>query len=272
MTRADDTPPSSRHPDRLHDLDSDIDELAAGLASSTHPEQRASIHERMVLRALPLADTIAGRYRLRGIETDDLVQVGRTALVKAVHRYRPGTGSGFCAFAVPTISGELKRWFRDQGWSVRPPRRVQELRSSLMVEEERLRHALERQPRDCELAAELGVSPDEVAEARLCSGSYRAASLDVVTPWGSSLADHVAVEESAADAIVLLHALGWAVARLSPRQQLLLRLRFVDELTQQQIGQQLGVSQMQVSRLLRGALDRLRADLESDRGLRRSVA
>ena len=140
-------------------------------------------------RCLPLADGIALRYRGRGIETDDLLQVARTALVKAVGRYRPGAGPGFAAFASPTIAGEIKRWFRDQGWAVRPPRRIQELRAGLVVEEERMRHTLNRNPRDAELAMALGVSVADVDEARSCSAGYHAVSLDVPTASGSALAD-----------------------------------------------------------------------------------
>ena len=150
--------------------------------------------EQLVLAALPLADSVALRYHGRGIETEDLVQVARTALVKAVRRYRPGVGAGFAAYASPTISGEVKRWFRDQGWAVRPPRRIQELRAGLVVEEERLRHALRREPLDEEMAHVLAVTAAEVAEARACSAGYHATSLDALTGAGTSLADHVLVE------------------------------------------------------------------------------
>jgi len=251
------------HPYQLSDLDRDADDLALA-AAQADPSQRAQLEERIVLRALPFADAIAGRYARRGIETEDLQQVARTALVKAVRRYRPGAGAGFSAFVSPSISGELKRWFRDQGWSVRPPRRIQELRAQVVVEHERLQHALARTPHDGELAAELGVTARDVAEARSCSAGYRAASLDVVTPSGAGLADHVLVVECPTTALDQLDALGWAMSRLSPRHQLVLRLRFVEELTQAEIGQRIGVSQMQVSRLIRAALDHLRRDLEKD--------
>ena len=132
----------------------------------------------------PWPTPIARRYAGRGIETDDLVQVARTALVKAVHRYRPDAGSGFMAFMTPTVSGELKRWFRDHGWSVRPPRRVQELRAQLRTEEERMRSLLSRDPRDGELAAVLGVTVRDLDEVRLASGNYRPLSLDAVHALG----------------------------------------------------------------------------------------
>ena len=254
--------PESARALRGRDIDGDVEEIALALERAEDADRCAGLRERIVLLALPLADAIARRYAGRGIEADDLIQVARTALVKAVHRYRPGTGSGFAAFATPTISGELKRWFRDQGWSVRPPRRVQELRSRLVVEEERMRRELSRDPRAEELAAVMGVTVQEVAEVRLCSAGYRAASLDAVTSSGTCLADHLLVTPCPTEALNLLDALGWAVARLSARQQLILRLRFVEERTQEEIGQEIGVSQMQVSRLLRGIVDQLRRDLD----------
>ena len=264
MTQTDTRPSTSGLPHRIHDIDGAVEELAVELARATHPHERAELRERIVLLALPLADAIARRYTRRGIDTDDLIQVARTALVAAVHRYRPGAGAGFAAFAAPTVSGELKRWFRDHGWSVRPPRRVQELRSRLVVEEEALRHVVARHPHEDELAAALGVSVRDVAEARQCSAGYHAVSLDGATSSGAELADRVLVVECPTGTVDQLDALGWALGRLSERQRALLRMRFVEELTQAQIGRRIGVSQMQVSRLLRATLDRLREDLDDD--------
>ena len=247
---------------RHHDIDTDVEDLATAARDSTDPGTAADLRERMVLTALPLADAIALRYAGRGIETDDLLQVARTALVKAVHRYQPGTGPGFAAFAAPTISGEVKRWFRDHGWSVRPPRRIQELRAALVTEEERLRHHLARDPHDTEIAAALTVTPADIAEARSCSAGYHATSLDAPTPAGTPLADHLLTTDNHTTAIDLHHALRHAITHLTDRERLVLRLRFVDELTQTQIGDAIGVSQMQVSRILRTTLTRLRTHLQ----------
>ena len=241
-----------------------VDTLAAELAQECDARRRAELVERIVTETMPLADAIALRYRGRGIETDDLLQVARTALVKAVARYRPGAGPGFAAFASPTIAGEIKRWFRDQGWAVRPPRRIQELRAGLVVEEERLRHLLGRDPHDDELAAVLEVSVADVDEARGCSAGYHAVSLDVPTASGSALADVLLVSSGPATTVELRDALHRSLSALSERQRLVVRLRFVDELTQSEIGERIGVSQMQVSRILRGVLDRLRADVLAD--------
>ncbi len=256
--------PALTSPAEVDDLDAVIEPLALEL-SLTAPDdesRRSSVRERMVVIAVPLADGVAHRYRNRGIETDDLVQVARTALVKAVHRYRPGAGPGFAAFATPTISGELKRWFRDHGWAVRPPRRLQELRAALVGEEERLRHELGRHPLDAELALSLGVTRAEVGEARIGSAAYHSTSLDEPLPGGSNLADLVLVAEGPDSAIATRDALRRSVALLTERQRLVLALRFTDELTQAEIGARIGVSQMQVSRILRGVLASLRADLE----------
>lgn len=249
---------------RRDDADREVDILAAQLADEQDPDRRAALVELIVLRSLPLADGLAMRYCGRGVETDDLLQVARTALVKAVDRYRPGAGPGFAAFVHPTIAGELKRWFRDHGWAVRPPRRIQELRAGLVVEEERLRHGLNRDPRDAELARVLGVPVTDVDEARGCSAGYHAVSLDAPTTTGSSLADHLLVEASHSDTVDLRDALRRAVAGLTARQRLVLRLRYVDELTQGEIGDRIGVSQMQVSRILRGVIERLRGELLVD--------
>jgi len=255
---------ATHDPRRPGDLDDTIDALAAQRASTTDDGQRAALTEQMVLAAVPLADAIALRYQGRGIETDDLLQVARTALVKAVHRYRPGAGAGFAAYASPTVSGEVKRWFRDQGWAVRPPRRIQELRAGLVVEEERLRHALRRDPLDGEVARVLGVTAADVAEARACSAGYHATSLDALTAAGTSLADRLLVDPGHAGAHEVRDVLRRSIACLSERQRLVLHLRFVEELTQSEIGERIGVSQMQVSRILRATLDRLRADLRDD--------
>jgi RNA polymerase sigma-B factor len=241
-------------------LDARLDELATSLAGEQDPAARAELVESIVVLAMPLADGLALRYRGRGIETEDLLQVARTALVKAANRYRPGAGKGFTAFARPTISGELKRWFRDQGWAVRPPRRLQELRADLAVAEEQARHALCREPRDSELAHLLGVTVAEVGEARCCSAGYHAVSLDTPsTLTGVSVADQVLVAADGSTSVDLHDALCRALASLTERERLVVELRFVEELTQREIGERIGVSQMQVSRVLGGVLDRLRA-------------
>ncbi|WP_392543852.1 sigma-70 family RNA polymerase sigma factor [Oryzobacter telluris] len=246
-------------------LDVVVEPLAVELALVAPEDEarRSALRERIVLLALPLADGVATRYRGRGIDTDDLVQVARTALVKAVRRYRPGAGPGFAAYATPTISGEVKRWFRDHGWAVRPPRRIQELRVSLLSEEERLRHALGRHPAEDELACALGVTRADVGDVRRGAVAYHATSLDEPVGDGD-LGDLVLVTECPSGTLATRDALRRAIAVLPDRQRLVLSLRFVDELTQSEIGERIGVSQMQVSRILRATLDRLRDDLADE--------
>lgn len=216
-------------------------------------------HEAIVL-SLDLADSVALRYRGRGIDSEDLVQVGRMALVKAAHGYRQGVGSSFAAYAVPTIAGEIKRHFRDCGWAVRPPRRLQELRAQLAAEEDQLRHRLQREPSTSELASSLGLDAADVREARACAAAYRAVSLDLPSGEWAPL-DVVDAQADHVENLTSRDALTQALGTLSDRERLIIRLRFVEERTQSEIGRTLGVSQMQVSRLLSGILTRLRADL-----------
>jgi RNA polymerase sigma-B factor len=218
----------------------------------------------VVLLNLGLADGIAGRYLGRGIDREDLVQVARLGLVKAVRRFRPGLGQSFAGFAAPTISGEIKRHFRDTGWVVRPPRRLQELGARLRHVEKELEQQLHRRPTNAELASALGVEPADVHAAREAASSFHALSLDVPATIGHAHAEG-SLEEvedpfSAIDNDAWLSA---ALADISERERLVLRLRFVDLLTQSEIATQIGVSQMQVSRILRGTLHRLRNRLES---------
>lgn len=242
------------------DLDRAEEVLASREQSADHAERRRAEQE-AVLLSIDLADSVARRYCGRGIDADDLVQVARMALVKAARGYRRGKGPGFAAYAVPTISGEIKRYFRDCGWAVRPPRRLQEIRADVAAAEERLRQDLHRDPRPAELAEALGLSESEVREARQCAGAYQAVSLDVPAPTGAPAHEVVAVESEVFDRLEVRAALGAAVCDLSERERTILRLRFVEERTQSEIGAVLGVSQMQVSRLLSGILRRLRASM-----------
>lgn len=234
---------------------------AEALLGSADEGSRASLVQRAVVLTLDLADAVARRYAGRGLEHEDLRQVAREGLVKAAWRFRPGRGAGFEAYALPTITGEVRRHFRDHAWLVRPPRSVQQAHQGLLCAEEELRHRLGREPEDHELAHHLRLGPAGVLEARACAGGYVAASLDAVDPTGRPLVASMALADdgllACEDRVLLARALGV----LSARERRIVRLRFVDELPQREIGRRLGVSQMQVSRLLRGILDRLRAEL-----------
>jgi RNA polymerase sigma-B factor len=234
-----------------------LEELLLRLDACTSPAERDVLVDAAVGSALPLADALARRYGGRGIDAEDLQQVARTALVAAVLRYRPASGHGFEAFAVPTIRGELKRHFRDCGWAVRPPRRLQELRAELTTTEEALQHRLAREVSDAELAEALGCSAEDVADARLCGSGYRPSSLDAPTPAGDSVGVGLASDDDVYDRCDLRATVRAEVHKLSERERLILDLRFREERTQSEIGQVLGVSQMQVSRLLAAILQRL---------------
>lgn len=248
----------------------DVEDLLAVLCTSTDDRERIRLRNEVVGRFLTLADSLAHRYAGRGIDREDLEQVARTALVAAVDRYRPGTapgarpGTGFVAFAVPTITGELKRHFRDCGWAVRPPRRVQELRAQVAAAEDSLRHRVKREVSTTELAASVGCTCAEVDEARLATTGFRASSLDAPTRSGDTEGERVADERDVYAALELRADLRRAIGTLPPGDRLIVRMRFVDGCTQAEIGTVIGVSQMQVSRLLCRILADLRLALDAD--------
>ncbi len=218
------------------------------------------LRQEAVLLTLDLPDRVARRYRGRGIDSDDLVQVGRMALVKAANGYRAGLGHGFASYALPTILGEVKRHFRDTAWAVRPPRRLQEVRAQVSAEEERLSQDLHRWPTPDELAGALAVEVEEVHSARQSGAAYTAVSLDLPTDEGGGI-DVVADESTDVDRLLRLRVVCQGVGRLTDRERLIVHLRFVEERTQSEIGTVLGVSQMQVSRLLAGIIAGLRHEL-----------
>ncbi len=218
----------------------------------------------LVMLNLGLADGIASRYLGRGIDRDDLVQVARLGLVKAVRRFRPGVGQSFVGFAAPTISGEIKRHFRDTGWMVRPPRRLQELGARLRDAEKDLEQDLHRRPTPDELATALEVDESQVRAAREAASSFHALSLDLPASPGQTPPE-VSLEE-ADDPFAAVDDSAWlrdALDDLTDRERVVLRLRFVELLTQSEIAERIGVSQMQVSRILRATLTRLRLRLRA---------
>ena len=225
--------------------------------------------ERLVTEHLSLARALAHRYRDRGEPMDDLVQVACLGLVKAANQYVPGQGPGFTAYAVPTITGELRRHFRDHGWDVRPPRRLQELRARARAADHELLQSLGRTPTREELATHLGVAPTELDELRVASEGYDAMSLDAPPPgaapgeWAGadSVADlHPAEDVDGVPVGDLLDAesVRPLLEQLTEREMLILALRYHGGWTQQQIAERIGVTQMQVSRLISQLLGRLR--------------
>lgn len=237
------------------------EELLDRAATVEDPQEATRLRQEAVLLTLDLADSCARRYRGRGVEQDDLVQVARMALVKAIRGYCPDRGRDIEAYAIATVIGELKKYFRDHGWSVRPPRRLQEQRADVVAEQERLWHELHRDPTAAELADALDLEVSDVRSALLCATAYRSDSLDAVTAQGTSLAQFLASPRNDYDTVETRLALRALLDELPPRERQLIHLRFVEELTQSQIGERIGVSQMQVSRLLASVIARLRNDL-----------
>ncbi|QHC62256.1 sigma-70 family RNA polymerase sigma factor [Rathayibacter festucae] len=224
-------------------------------AATADDAEGARIRERIVLDHLGLAEAMANRVSRAGGDRADLRQVAYVGLVKAARRFTPERGDSFAAFAVPTITGELKRHLRDLGWMIRPPRGVQELHRRSAVVADELAQELGRHPSDREIAARLGVEPAEVADARAAGHPL---SLDeTVGETGVRLAETIGGEDEDLAAIDRRHGLARALAELENGQRELLRMRFVEEMTQQQIADALGTTQMQVSRLQRRILAQL---------------
>ncbi len=225
------------------------------------PRGGARSSDELALRNLSLAESVARRYYRRDAARDeDLLQVAYIGLVKAARRYDPAKGDAFAAFAVPTIAGEIKRHLRDNGWFIRPPRAMQELRARVRDATPALVQRLGRAPSATEMARELGVTTAEVEEAIACQQNLSAASLDVrvgadqTDTLGDLIADeHDETERSEAAAML------WSSSRtLTPRERRVVHLRWFEDRTQQEIAREIGVTQMQVSRILAKTLQRLR--------------
>lgn len=251
---------------RIHaERDARTDALFAELAEvggADSPAGHAVIDQIFALH-VELCDGLARRYCNRGIERDDLLQVARLALLKAIRRYRPRVGASFAGFAVPTVSGELKRHFRDHGWMVRPSRRVQELRLTLRQKREVVTHELGRTPTREELADALGVDTVSMGEAEGSDSSFRPLSIDLPTTSGEQnhVADAVCEDDPDLERLCDHVDLGRALASLPPRTRHVLHLRFVEDRTQREIANELGATQMQVSRLLGRTFKQLRDEL-----------
>jgi RNA polymerase sigma-B factor len=231
-------------------------------AVSARRTHREELIEQVILVNTGVARSIARRYASRGIPLEDLEQVAYLALVRAARKFDGDKAEDFLTYAVPTIRGEIKRHFRDLGWTVRPPRRIQELQTNVLRLRETLRDDEGRVPTPAEIAAELDVDEADVTEALTAEGCFTPLSLDAPVATGepdaASLGDLLPeydADLSAAEARALLAP---ALGKLTERERLIVRLRFVDDLTQAEIGERIGVTQMQVSRLLSGILGRLR--------------
>lgn len=222
---------------------------------------------RLIERFLPLARSLARRYERGSEPLEDLVQVASMALVKAIDRYDPARGYAFSSFAVPTIAGELKRHFRDQTWMVRPPRGIQEVTLRVEGALVRLSQQLDRSPTTGELAAAVGVSDEAILEAMQARSARGALSLHA--PQGEPgdamlLQDTLGAEDPGLERAEARAELDRLMSDVSPRAKEMLRMRFEEDMTQAEIGAAIGISQMQVSRILRQTIAELREVAEED--------
>jgi RNA polymerase sigma-B factor len=230
-----------------------------------HRDGDDQAREELVQRFLPLARQLARRYQRGSESLDDLIQVASLGLLKAIDRFEPDRPTAFSSFAVPTILGELKRHFRDKGWSVRVPRDLQELAVRVERETEDLARKLGRAPTSAEVAEHMEIPTEQVLEAREAAGAYRAVSLDRPRDdedEEGGLGEAMGIEDPgfrrAEDSATIARLVG----ALSEREREVLRLRFAEDLTQSEIGARIGVSQMHVSRLIRQSVVRLREAAE----------
>ncbi len=230
-----------------------------------HPE-RARLRELLVEAHLPLVEYLARRFRNRGEPLDDLIQVATIGLIKSVDRFDLERGVEFSTYATPTIVGELKRHFRDKGWAVRVPRRLQELNLSLNKVVAELSQEIGRSPTIAEIATKARLPEEEVLEGLDTSNAYAVVSLDA--PAGGedapAVSEHIGAEDESLEALEYRAALGPLIANLPERERRILYLRFFGGMTQSQIAARLGISQMHVSRLLNRTLAVLREGLLED--------
>lgn len=248
---------SEARPNEYGDVPDMFREMASVAADSAEYQRQ---RDKLVERCLPLADHIARRFEGRGEPRDDLIQVARVGLVNAVARFDVETGSDFVSFAVPTIMGEVRRHFRDNSWSVKVPRRLKEAHLRLGVATAELSQRLGRAPTATELATELDMDRDDVIEGLVAGSSYNTLSID--SGGGDddarAIADTLGDADDRLDRIENREALRPLLEALPERERTVLVLRFFESMTQTQIAERIGISQMHVSRLLSKSLARLR--------------
>ncbi|MFI6044175.1 SigB/SigF/SigG family RNA polymerase sigma factor [Nocardia sp. NPDC051321] len=251
--------------DSYDDIEPALIELAAlDTADPRFPELRATI----VRRCLPLADHIARRFSGRGETYDDLYQIASVGVVLAVDRFDPARGSPFLSFAVPTVMGEVRRHFRDRTWALRVPRRIKETQQKIGPAIERLVHRLDRPPTATELALDLDLDLTEITQALIARNCYRTDSIDIPRtddgPGTGAAAENLGYEDTHYELTENALAIAPLLAALPETEQRILHMRFFENLTQAEIGQRCGVSQMQISRILSRTLDALREQALAD--------
>ncbi|MFF4039973.1 SigB/SigF/SigG family RNA polymerase sigma factor [Streptomyces sp. NPDC001816] len=247
---------------RTHDDAPDTVALFKRLVELDDGPEREAVRDELATQWLPMAHRIAGRFRDRGESTEDLRQVAALGLVKAIDRYDPSRGA-FESYAVPTITGEVKRHFRDRMWAVRVPRRVQELRNRVrLARRELTQHPGAPEPTAADIAAHTGLTEDQVTEGMEALESFSTLSLDAELPTGDdshSLADTLGAADTSYDVVVDREAAKEGLRRLPERERAILYMRFFEDMTQSRIADRLGISQMHVSRLISRSCARVRA-------------
>ena len=272
--------PSVVIPDRTtaHDLRTQrTRELFERVSSIDRAKERRRFLDEVIVLNMAMADSVVSRYTGRGVATEDLRQVAYIALTRAAHRFDPAQGTEFAAFAVPSMRGEVRKYFRDYAWMVRPTRRIQEIQPRINRAHDDLWREHGRSPRPSEIAERIGEPVDVVVEALSTDGCYTPSSLDkpvlageTSAPLGELLGVEDAEQEQA-EARVILRPL---IRQLSERDRRILNMRFIQGLSQREIAEDIGVTQMQVSRLLTRIYGDLRAGiggLEDDSALKRSA-
>jgi RNA polymerase sigma-B factor len=234
------------------------DEDASGAARDEARDALVHLH-------LPLVEHCARRFRNRGEPLEDLVQVGTIGLIKSIDRFDSDRGVEFSTYATPTIIGEIKRYFRDKGWAIRVPRRLQELRMQIGAASAELTQSLGRSPTPRELAEAIGCTVEEIVEGIESSNAYSTLSLDASDDGddgAATMLDAIGIDDEGLEHVEIRESIKPLLDRLEPREKKILLLRFFKNMTQSQIAEEIGVSQMHVSRLLNRTLEQLRTSLE----------
>jgi len=231
--------------------------------------RRSQLREQLVTGYLPLAQRLAWKYRDRGVQVEDLFQVASIGLLNAVDRFDPAQGSAFLSFALPTIQGEIRRYFRDRAWSMRVPRGLKDRHLAIAKATSELSSELNRAPRPSEIATHLDLTLDEVLEGLNAGEAYNSTSLDeklsaAGDAGGYSLADMLGEADARLEMVEYRDTLRPLLEALPERERTIVMLRFFGEMTQSQIANEIGVSQMHVSRLLSQILSRFRQQLEQE--------
>ncbi|ANW21563.1 SigB/SigF/SigG family RNA polymerase sigma factor [Streptomyces clavuligerus] len=255
----------ARHP---HDDAPDTAAAFARLARLPDGPEREALRQELVNAWLPMSERLARRFRDRGESLEDLRQVAALGLVKAVDRYDPARGCAFASFAVPTITGEVKRHFRDHMWTLHVPRRVQDQRNRVRAAQQELAQTVTgRAPTEAEIAERAGLTPAQTREGLAAIGSYRTLSLDAEAPGdgdGCTMADALGGPDPALDVVIDREAVRPRLRELPERERRILYMRFFRGMTQSRIAEDLGISQMHVSRLISHSCDRLRQEIMRD--------